>query len=332
MDRQSPPAAELTPTRALLQCIQAALSLYILDTPSLTDRKSYIPLQLSKQRPGVYRCAVAFKLSQLVNSPTIEVAQSISQLIAQQNHQQNLIFQVVPPGWIDLELTQPSLAAWLQHWIETLPSLGSREQGAGSRGEKRAEVAVGRRHPKGGFSENSPSRRMGAEGAKNNYQLPTTNYQLPTTNSLFPIQYAHARCCSLLHMAHREKIITITSRNSDINSSCLQVISPQPIPWLSDAKICLQHPSELNLLLESIAVLDDLYCPNPTRKSLNWLKIALNLSQAFQTFYSQCRIWGEVKNQNLNLAQGRLGLVAIAQSLFRILLVEVLNSCAPLEL
>ncbi|MDV2995909.1 MAG: hypothetical protein N4J56_005563 [Chroococcidiopsis sp. SAG 2025] len=306
MNHRSPPLAELTPKQALLQQIQAALSLYILDTPSLTDRKSYFPLQLSKQRPVVYRCAIAFKLSQLVNSPTIEVAQSISQLIAQQNHQQNLIFQVVSPGWIDLELTQPSLAAWLQHWIGTLPSLGSRERfGAGSRGDK---------------------------GAKNNRQPLTVNRQLPITNSLFPIQYAHARCCSLLKMAHGENIITIKSKNSDIKSSCLQVISPQPIPWLSEAKICLYHPSELNLLIESIAVLDELYCPAPTRKSLNWLKVALNLSQAFQTFYSQCRIWGEVKNQNLNLAQGRLGLVAIAQSLFRILLVEVLNSCAPLEL
>ncbi|PSM46107.1 hypothetical protein C7Y66_26780 [Chroococcidiopsis sp. CCALA 051] len=134
-------------------------------------------------------------------------------------------------------------------------------------------------------------------------------------------------------MAHEEKIITIKSKNSDIKSSCLQVISPQPIPWLSEAKICLHHPSELNLLLESIGVLDALYCPDPTRsKSLNWLKVALNLSQAFQTFYSQCRIWGEVKKQNFNLAQGRLGLIAIAQSVFRILLVEVLNSCAPLEL
>ncbi|AFY90791.1 DALR anticodon-binding domain-containing protein [Chroococcidiopsis thermalis] len=304
MDHRSPPLAELTPKQALLQQIQAALSLYILDTPSLTDRKSYIPLQLSKQRPVVYRCAIAFKLSQLVNSPTIEVAQSISQLIAQQDCQQNLILQVVPPGWIDLELPQPSLAAWLQHWIETLPCLGSR-------GEKRAE---------------------GAEGDITNYQLPITNYQLPITNYQFPIQYAHARCCSLLKMAHEEKIIIIKSKNSDIKSSCLQVISPQPIPWLSEAKICLHHPSELNLLLESIGVLDALYCPDPTRKSLNWLKVALNLSQAFQTFYSQCRIWGEVKNQNLNLAQGRLGLIAIAQSVFRILLVEVLNSCAPLEL
>nr|WP_277875917.1 DALR anticodon-binding domain-containing protein [Chroococcidiopsis sp. [FACHB-1243]] len=203
----------------------------------------------------------------------------------------------------------------MQHWIETLPCLGSRDElGAGSRGEESRGVE-------------------GAEGQRGRgAEEQGSNYQLAITNFLFPIQSAHARCCSLLKMAHEEKIITIKSRNCDIISSCLQVISPQPIPWLSEAKICLHHPSELNLLLESIEVLDALYCPDPTRKSLNWLKVALNLSQAFQTFYSQCRIWGEVKNQNFNLAQGRLGLVAIAQSVFRILLVEVLNSCAPLEL
>ena len=133
-------------------------------------------------------------------------------------------------------------------------------------------------------------------------------------------------------MAHREKIISILSRNSDFSASLLKVTSPQPLPWLSEAKICLNHPAELDLLLQLIAVLDDLYCPDPTRQPLNWLKIALNLSQTFQVFYSQCRIWGDVKNQNLNLAQARLGLVAIAQSVFRILLVEVLNSFAPSEL
>ncbi|OWY66512.1 hypothetical protein B7486_36215 [cyanobacterium TDX16] len=63
------------------------------------------------------------------------------------------------------------------------------EQGAG---RKRAEAAVGRRHPKGGFSENSPSRRMGTEGgegekgATTNYQLPMTDSRLPTPNSQLP--------------------------------------------------------------------------------------------------------------------------------------------------
>jgi arginyl-tRNA synthetase len=315
VDRQSPLGDKLTIKQALLQQVQAALSLYILNIPSLTNSKSYIPLQLSRQQEVVYSCAIAFKLSSVVKLPAIEVAESLSQLIDRQDHQQNLMLQVVPPGWICLKLTQPSLAAWLQRWVEILPLLGSREQEAGSRGRiYNSQFTVHN-------SQLTPHSRTDV----------ACNVSTPTPESLFPIQYAHARCCSLLRMAHREKIIIISSRYDDINASFLELISPQPIPWLSEAKLCLHHPDELNFLTQLVAVLDDLYCPNSTRQ-LDWLKVALNLSQAFQTFYSQCRIWGEVKSQNLYLAQARLGLVAIAQSVFRILLVDVLSSFAPLEL
>jgi arginyl-tRNA synthetase len=321
VDCHSPPVNVLAIKQVLLHHLQAALSSFILNTPFQTSSKSYIPLQLSRQLRVAYSCAIAFKLSNLVNLPAIEVAQSLLQPIIQQTHQHNLIIQVVPPGWIYLELTQPSLAAWLQHWVETLPSLGSREQGVG---EKRVE---------------------GVGEATSNYPLPITHYQSTihnpqstiqnslTPDSLFPIQYAHARCCSLLQMAHQEGLIGIKSRNSDNKSWVWEMESPQPIPWLDrEEEICFNLPVELNLIIQLIAVLDDLYCPEPTRQVLNWLKIALNLSQAFQTFYSQCRIWGEVKSQNLNLAQARLGLVAIAQSVLRILLVDVLGSFAPPEL
>jgi arginyl-tRNA synthetase len=300
---------ELTIKQALLQQLQAALSLFILNTPSLTSRESYIPLQLSKRLGVVYSCAIAFKLSQVVDLSALEIAESISQIIYQKNYQQNLILQVVPPGWIYLELSQSAVAAWLQRWVDTLPSLGSRG----------AERCAGEQR---------------SRGAITNYQLPITNSLAPSLQPLtlyFPIQYAHARCCSLLRMAHREKIIALLSGDDNINASSLKLIFPQPLPWLSETKLCLHHPAELNFLTQLIAVLDELYCPNPTRH-LNWLTVALNLSQVFQTFYSQCRIWGEVKSQNLKLAQGRLGLVAIAQSVFRLLLLDVLGSFAPLEL
>ena len=327
MDRQSPPVDELTIKQALLQHLQAALSSYILDTSFLTSSKSYIPLQLSKQQRVVYSCAIAFKLSKVVNLPAIEVAKSLSQLIYQQNYQQNLMIRVIPPGWLDLELTQPSLAAWLQRWIETLPCLARQgELGVPT------EWGLGVKGTRGQF--NSKFKIQNSKFKIQNYSpLPTPHSPLPTPHSLFPIQYAHARCCSLLQMAHREGLMAIKSRNFDNPFWTWEVESPQQIPWLDrEEKLCFNLPAELNLIIQLVAVLDDLYCPEPTRQSLNWLKIALNLSQAFQTFYSQCRIWGEVKSQNLNLAQGRLGLVAIAQSVFRILLVEVLDSFAPPEL
>ncbi|XZN96275.1 MAG: DALR anticodon-binding domain-containing protein [Microcoleus sp.] len=67
-------------------------------------------------------------------------------------------------------------------------------------------------------------------------------------------------------------------------------------------------------------------------RAIDYFKLANSLSTAFQTFYSQCRIWGEVKRENLKLAQARLGLVLATQSLLRFILEELLNAVAPLEL
>jgi arginyl-tRNA synthetase len=65
---------------------------------------------------------------------------------------------------------------------------------------------------------------------------------------------------------------------------------------------------------------------------LSCLKLASTLSNALESFYSNCRIWGEVKTQTPKLAQARLGLVAITQGLLRSLLQEKLGVPAPVEL
>ena len=156
-----------------------------------------------------------------------------------------------------------------------------------------------------------------------------------SVDRLFPIQYSHARCCSLLRMAHRDRLIAIGNPDVATAPQIWSLTAPNPIPWLDNEKLQLVHPAEYNLISQLLVVLDTLYPifeADKPEKPVNYLKLANSLSEAFQTFYRQCRIWGEVKIENPKLAQSRLGLILATQSLLRFMLEDLLNAVAPLEL
>ncbi|MHC5595613.1 MAG: DALR anticodon-binding domain-containing protein [Nostoc sp.] len=205
--------------------------------------------------------------------------------------------QVVPPGWIHFELTHSTLATWLQSLVE-----GSGEWGVGSGGDEA------------------------------NNQCPMPNAQCPMPNSLFTVQYAHARCCSLVLLAHREGLIKLREPVPNTSPAFWDVISPNPLPWLNcDGIVRLNHPDERRLIGELIQVVDNIECPD-VGGSVKWEKVALKLSQAFEKFWCNCRIWGEVKITSPELAQARLGLLMATQSVLRFVLEENLGVFAPLEL
>ncbi|MCC3418927.1 MAG: hypothetical protein JGK24_30190 [Microcoleus sp. PH2017_29_MFU_D_A] len=171
--------------------------------------------------------------------------------------------------------------------------------------------------------------------------LPVPEYRtlspVISADRLFPIQYSHARCCSLLRMADRDRLIAIAQPNVTTAPQIWSLAAPNPIPWVDegDRRLLLVAPAERSLISELIAVLDCLapvFEANQPEKPVNYFKLANSLSAAFQTFYSQCRIWGEVKTEQPKLAQARLGLILATQSLLRFILEELLNAIAPIEL
>lgn len=121
------------------------------------------------------------------------------------------------------------------------------------------------------------------------------------TQNLFPLQYTHARCCALLRLGEREKLIQL--RDRDFNSPLWHLTHPNSVLWLDD-----HGQSEYQLLLPLLATIDFL-----ASDSGNWLKIGTNLSQAMLTFDAQCPIFGETNRLNPHKAISRLGLVALAQ-------------------
>ncbi|MDH6057001.1 glutamate acetyltransferase [Chrysosporum ovalisporum APH033B] len=156
---------------------------------------------------------------------------------------------------------------------------------------------------------------------------------------LFAIQYAHARCYSLLLLAHREGLIKLREPMPNMSENCgghqpslVSLVSVEQIPWLKDDQtLRLNHPAEARLTAQLIQVIDNLEFPDVC-DVVNWEKMALNLSQAVEVFWCQCPIWGEVKISSPELAQARLGLMIATQSVLSYLLVNKLGSFAPLEL
>lgn len=250
----------------------------------------------------IYISGIALQLSKSQNPEAMEIAGAIAkQLLA--DCADVFCIQIVPPGWIHLELTHPLLAAWLEC------------------------LAVGER------------------GRREEIPIQNRKSRIYNSYSLFTVQYAHARCCSLVRQADREGLIQLkkplleSGEKSEEDKPLQEIsvvgsslISPNPIPWLnSEDQLRLNHPAEADLIGELVQVVDDLEC-HCVGDLVNWEKVALNLSQAFESFWCQCRIWGEVKIASPKLAQARLGLVMATQSVLRLLLEEKLGVIAPREL
>ncbi|GET39142.1 DALR anticodon-binding domain-containing protein [Microseira wollei] len=264
-----------------------------------------IPLRAVKgETQVVYVSAIAPKLANPWKTAVTDIATLIAANLfcsdesndsATNAALQNFTVKVVPPGWIYLQLSDLGTAAWLQRLAQAPPWAGS--GGAGEQG----------------------SRWVGEQ---------VEHYPRP----LFDAQYAHGRCCSLLRLAHREGIIELAQVDPEIRP-LFRAIAPNPIPWLDrDQKLRLVHPAESSLIFHLLTLLDHLYSLSPSRYRVDWEKAARTLSQEFLTFYSQCRIWGEVKTATPQLAQARLGLILATQPLLHLLLQDLLGVPAPLEL
>lgn len=153
------------------------------------------------------------------------------------------------------------------------------------------------------------------------YSFSLLNYH-PTDlkNDIFPLQYAHARCCSLLRLGHLDNLIQL--KTLDFNQLAWFWLLPNPIPF---KQILWQPKEEKELIEQIIKTIDDI-------DSVKSMKLAEDLSKAFLKFEQYCRIWGDVKRQNPTLAQARLGLIAIIQFLLRYLLTEKLGLIPLIEL
>jgi arginyl-tRNA synthetase len=247
----------------------------------------------------LYISGVALQLAKSHNSGSGEIASAIASHISN-NCAEALLIGIVPPGWIHIELTHGFLAAWLQ------------------------SIAVG--------ESNSSLNFLGIKSSLPDKWQSVKSYN---PSRLFKIQYAHARCYSLILLAGREGLIKLKEPLSASHESWHlgSLVATETLPWLNsdDRQLRLHHPAEKHLIMELVKAVDELECAGDEGK-VNWEKIAWDLSQAFENFWSQCRIWGEVKTNSPELAQARLGLIMATQCVLRVLLKVKLGVTAPVEL
>ncbi|HEY9876733.1 MAG TPA: DALR anticodon-binding domain-containing protein [Candidatus Obscuribacterales bacterium] len=302
----------------LLNRLQAAISLYTETLPigvdELTNTAGIKPESIPLYRVEddmVYKSAIALQLASLYRVPALAIATKLADYLSASGQESftqpvlNLIIKVVNPGWIYFQLTDQAIATWLQHLFQTPANLLTQGDFA-NRGERET--------------------------------VPDSHAQI--TLSLFPVQYAHARCCSILRLGHQQGIIKLsnpTQRHS------WRVIEPNPIVWLNAAEqLHLVHPAEKCLIAKLLGALDEISASSQATRggflytsggcTPNFVKLGYSLSDAMLNFYSSCRILGEVQSQTPHLAQVRLGLVEITQSFLWHILQDRLGVLAPVEL
>ncbi len=157
--------------------------------------------------------------------------------------------------------------------------------------------------------------------------------------------YAHARCCSLLKLAQSEKAIVLTID-----------WRMEPTDWLlhcrKDRQLAgsigiFDSPVERQLIQTLMAIIDAIYIyqasslpastanmrsPRSPRGTPNWSKLTVDLAQSWLDFHRDCRIFGEIKQQNPHLAIARCGLTAIVRRYLQMLLERYLGVSAVEEL
>jgi hypothetical protein len=157
--------------------------------------------------------------------------------------------------------------------------------------------------------------------------------------------YVHARCCSLLKLAQREKSIAITTDwRIDPPNWLLHCRENQQLAGSSGI---FDLPVERQLIQTLMAVVDAIYTDysqsssfiatnssdrRSSRPTPNWSRLTIDLAQSWLAFHRDCRIFGEIKLQNPHLAIARCGLTAIVRRYLQILLEGYLGVSAVEEL
>jgi arginyl-tRNA synthetase len=252
-----------------------------------------IKLEIHKKEDEIiYKSPLCLQLTKIIKFPPLIIAQKIVNLW----NDHEITIKISGQGWLEFTVSNLYLSQWLQQL--TTNSLNCYNH-----------KFVIYRDP---FVIPSDS-----EESPKNLNLQTNN------NRYFKLIYAQARCCSLLRSADRDQLIELANLDfQDFNSYWK---APQPLIFSEEFFDNIWHKK----LVRELAIINDIIIDNFHQK---WENIALSLAEKILDFERYCRIWGEVKQFNLNLSQTRLALLGLSQSYLQAIMKAKLGVLPPLEL
>jgi len=236
---------------------------------------------------------LAEKLAYLLNRDII-TATTTTDLLPLDRIGQHFVAQIDQSGWIHFKLETVGLQEWLKVLCDRLPTFVLQKQ----------DLPITALLP--------PS--------------PDPHHQVS-----FAVLHAHARCCSLLRLGMQEQIVQLDPLNSKL--AVWKIKNPDPIAWLNaNGQLYCIHPAEQHLIAQIVNTLDELICNTSSFSTQQIWKLAQQLSQAFQQFDAECRIFGATKTDDRPLSQARLGLILITQALLNWMLRSGLRLSPPIAL
>ena len=249
-----------------------------------------------------YSCPLGLSLTASCQQTAPVIMQQLGDLIASttdnshpsnnQNPNCELLVEIVPEGWLNFYLDARFIASWLERSPINIQLQPSKLQSENCPQEIKQKIAAG------------------------------TESQIPS--SLFFPQYIHARCCSLLHLGAREKLISLSFSPG---TTTWQIKPLSLCSWLdAQNNLWLTQTSELNLL-EQLLRLRDSWQENHSEHY--WSKQAINFSHSIAIFLAECRFLGEVRQKCPSKAIARLRFIALVRLWLEKILQAKLNLAAP---
>ncbi len=145
------------------------------------------------------------------------------------------------------------------------------------------------------------------------------NPTIAITENIFPLQYSHARCLSLLRLAARQEIINLPD-NGLLDLSKTILFFNKNIYLNRDDRLIFEKELELELIETLLKTTDFLTVEYSTKQLL---KMAFILSNSFLKFYNRSPIFNPRDSDRRQLIQARLGLIATAEFLLKQILIRL---------